>query len=99
MDKLNETQNLITGEDDRGMLENESGTQLESKSERFKRLASKRVNATMKQIELIGNLSSGSYEYSEEQVSKIFDTLQESLDSAKAKFSKTKQTKEAFSFD
>lgn len=74
------------------MSDNESATQIESKSERFKRLASKHVNATMKQIELIGNLSSGSYEYSEEQVNKIFDTLQESLDSAKAMFSKTKQT-------
>ena len=71
----------------------------ESKADRFKRLAAKRVNAVIKQIDLIGNLSSGSYEYTPEQVEKMFETMQDSLDDAKAKFSKSKQSKEAFSFD
>ena len=71
----------------------------ESKADRFKRLASKRVNAAIKQLELIGNLSSGAYEYTEDQVEKIFGTLQRSLDTSREMFSKTKQTKEAFSFD
>jgi len=62
----------------------------ESKHDRFKRLASKRVQNAIKKIELIGNLSSPGYEYSEEDVEKIFTSLQQTLDSVKESFSKRK---------
>ena len=60
----------------------------ESKHDRFKRLASKRVQNAVKKIELIGNLSSPGYEYSEEDVEKIIAMLQETLDQVKDSFSK-----------
>jgi len=87
-----ETENLAeeAGEEDTS-FENES------KADKFKRLASKRTNNAIKQIENIGKLSTSAYEYTPEQVEKIFDALQHTLDTAKAKFSKTKTEKETFS--
>ena len=68
----------------------------ESKSDRFKRLASKRVvNATSK-IELIANLAAPSYEYTPEEVAKILAALQGSVDKVKAAFSKQKIEKTVF---
>lgn len=62
----------------------------ESKHDRFKRLASKRVQNAVKKIELIGNLASPGYEYSEEDVEKIMNALQETIDQVKDAFSKRK---------
>ncbi len=46
----------------------------------FARLAEKRVNKTLKDIRLIGNLSNRTnYNYDAEQVEKIFQTLQTAL--------------------
>ena len=45
---------------------------------------------------MIGNLSSSSYEYSAEEVEKIFTTLQETLDKAKARFSPQRIEKQKF---
>jgi len=61
----------------------------ESKHDKFKRLAAQRVTNALKKIELIGNLSSPGYEYSSEEVDKIFVALQETLDGTKSKFSKS----------
>ena len=56
-------------------------------SENFKKLAEKRVNRTILSLKLIGNLSNKRvYEWNEDQVNKIFDTLQQVLDDNKAKF-------------
>ena len=63
----------------------------ESKQDKFKRLASQRVRNAIKKIELIGNLSSPGYESTPEDVEKIFATLQQTLESAKGKFSKAKK--------
>ncbi len=68
----------------------------ESKADKFKRLASKRTNNAIKQIENIGKLSTSAYEYTLEQVERIFGALQDTLDTAKAKFNKTKATKQKF---
>jgi uncharacterized protein YeeX (DUF496 family) len=60
---------------------------LETKREKFKELAEKRVNNALKNIQLIGNLSNtNNYEYSEEEVSKIFKILKEELQTAEARF-------------
>ncbi len=55
--------------------------------EKFVRLATKRVNSAIKVINLIGNLSNKSnYDYTEEDVAKIFKALQEELNACKKRF-------------
>lgn len=68
----------------------------ESKSDKFKRLASKRVVNAVSKIELIANLSSSSYESTPEEVEKILSALQGSVDKVKAAFSKQKIDKTVF---
>jgi len=68
----------------------------ESKGDRFKRLASKRVVNAISKIELITNLAAPSYEYTPEQVEKILGALQGSVDKVKAAFSKQKIEKTDF---
>ena len=63
----------------------------ETKHDKFKRLAAQRVTNALKKIELVGNLSSPGYEYTQEEVDKIFSALQQTLDNTKARFSKTKK--------
>lgn len=60
---------------------------MESRQERFKRLATRRVNNLLNQLRLLGNLSNkSSYDYSEEEVNKIFSAIEGQLRIAKAKF-------------
>lgn len=60
---------------------------MNSKRDKFKELAEKRVNNALKNIQLIGNLSNtNNYDYNEEDVSKIFRTLKEELQTAEARF-------------
>jgi len=63
----------------------------ESKHDKFKRLATLRVTNAIKKIEIIGNLSSAGYEYNPEEIEKIFMSLQQTLDSTKSRFSKSKK--------
>ena len=64
----------------------------ESRHERFKRLATLRTNAVLEKLRLIGNLSSKTnYEYSEEEVSKIFYAIDSQLRNIKALFSGKKK--------
>ena len=69
----------------------------ESKADKFKRLANNRVNNALKVIKNIGQLSAPAYEYTPEQVEKIFGALQAALDDAKEKFNKTKKKDDNFS--
>lgn len=72
----------------------ENGTE-ESKSEKFKRLASGRTNKILSTLTLLGNCSNtGSYEYTQEEVDKIFTALQSKLDETKAKFHPKNKEKE-----
>lgn len=60
---------------------------MRDKRDKFAELATNRVNRTVKDIRLIGNLSNRSaYEYSEEDVKKIAKTLQRELDQIKLRF-------------
>lgn len=60
---------------------------------KFVELAQARVNRTLKDIQLVGNLSNRSaYEFSETDVKKIFGALQRALDGAKARFSKQNES-------
>jgi len=74
----------------------DKSVQGESKSEKFKRLATKRVKNAISKVELIANLASSSYEYTPEEVEKILNTLQGSVDKVKAAFSKQKIEKTEF---
>lgn len=69
----------------------------ETKEEKFKRLSAQRVQKAAKYISALGNLSNnGSYEYSKENVDKIFGYLQKQLDDAKAKFDKNTDKSDKF---
>ena len=59
----------------------------ESKEEKFRRIASKRTNNILKQIDNLGKLAgSSAYEYNQEQIEKIFAAIQKAVDTAHAKF-------------
>lgn len=59
----------------------------ESRHDRFKRLASKRTNDILEKIRILGNCyNKSSYEYTEEEVNKIFSEIEKQLKLTKAKF-------------
>lgn len=63
----------------------------ESKEEKFKRLSKDRVNKVVKAIETLEHLSNkNQYEYSEKQVEKMFNYIEDSLAQAKASFANKK---------
>lgn len=59
----------------------------ETRHDRFKRIASKRTNDILEKIRILGNCSNkSSYEYTEEEVNKIFAEIDKQLKLTKAKF-------------
>jgi len=59
----------------------------ESRRERFKRVAVKRTNEILEKIRILGNCSNkSSYEYTEEEVNKIFSEIDRQLKLTKGKF-------------
>lgn len=70
--------------------------QNESKHDRFKRIATKRVRNAIKMIERIGNLATPGYQYTEEEAEKIFSTIQETVDNVKVLFSAKKKESKKF---
>lgn len=64
------------------------------KRDRFKRLAQQRTNIVLKKLKILGNCSNRSaYEYTEEEINKIFAAIDRQVRDVKAKFHFTK-TKE-----
>jgi hypothetical protein len=62
---------------------------VEAKSDRFKRLAEARVNKALACLRSIGKLSNrGHYEYGEDEVRKIFQTLKKELEESKGELDK-----------
>jgi len=60
---------------------------MESKNDKFKRLANKRVPAALEKLELIKNLSNtNNYEYSKEEVDTIIKALTVSINEIKKSF-------------
>lgn len=60
---------------------------MEDRNQRFKRLAIKRTNAVLEKLRLLGNLSSkANYDYSEEEVNKIFSAIEGQVRVVKTKF-------------
>ena len=62
----------------------------------FVRLAEARTNACIDRIRTIGNLSSGQYAKTPEDVDKMFSTLREALSAQEAKFLATKEARPKF---
>ena len=70
----------------------------ETKRDRFVRVAEARTNKILHQIRLIGNLSNkGVYEYSDQDIEKIFAALEEEIAAQKERFQQEGR-KKAFSF-
>lgn len=67
---------------------------METKKEKFRRLASSRTNKIIDMIDLLGNLSNKSnYDYSDSDVDKMFKAIDSSLKTAKSKFSSNSNPK------
>ena len=59
----------------------------ETNRERFKRLATLRTNAVLRRLKVLGNCANRSaYEYSEDEVNKIFSEVERKVREVKAKF-------------
>jgi hypothetical protein len=59
----------------------------ETKPERFKRIAGKRTNDVLDKIRLLGNCANrNTYEYSKDEVNKIFNEIEKNLKIAKLKY-------------
>ena len=64
----------------------------ESKRDRFRRLAILRGNRVLKDIKLIGNLSNkNNYEYTDDEIRRMFTMIEDELKLAKLKFSTKKK--------
>lgn len=60
---------------------------MESKRERFKRIAENRTNKIINMIDLLGNCSNkNNYEYTDEDIKSIFNAIESSLRMSKMKF-------------
>ncbi len=60
---------------------------MDKKRERFKRLASQRTNLILQRLKVLGNCSNRSaYEYTEEEVNKIFSEIEKKVREVKSKF-------------
>jgi ABC-type Fe3+-hydroxamate transport system substrate-binding protein len=73
-----------------------TATQVKSDSRaKFVELAGKRVTNALKAIRLIGNLSNrASYDYSKEDIAKIFAALNEEINSVRQRFEQPKDNRE-----
>ena len=61
---------------------------MDKRKDNFKRLAISRTNEVLKRLKILGNCSNRShYDYSEEEVSKIFSEIDKKVRETKAKFS------------
>lgn len=67
----------------------------EDRAQRFKRIATYRTNEVIDKLRLLGNLSNkANYDYSNEEVGKIFSAVESQLKIAKARFASPKKKNE-----
>jgi len=63
----------------------------ETKHDAFRRLATQRTNAVLERLRILGNCANpGLYEYTDEDVKKIFRTIESEVRTIKAKFSNSR---------
>ncbi len=66
----------------------------ENRRERFKRLATARTNTVLQKLKVLGNCANRqAYEYTEEEIDKIFASVDKYLKSIKSKFHFPKEEK------
>lgn len=66
----------------------------QNRQDRFKRLATARTNAVLQRLKVLGNCANRqAYEYTEDEVEKIFATIDKYLRSIKSKFNFPKEEK------
>lgn len=64
----------------------------ETRAEAFKRLASQRTNAVLEKLRVLGNCANRHlYEYSEEDVRKMFKAIEDEVKRTKSKFIGTRK--------
>jgi len=67
---------------------------MESKHEKFKRIASKRTNDIIEKLRILSNCSNkNTYYYTEVDINKIFSEIDKQIKTAKAKFLISKDKK------
>lgn len=70
---------------------------MESKKERFKRLAAARTNAILHRIKVLSNCANPQlYEYEEQDIDKIFSEIEKNVREAKSRFHFSKPKKRQF---
>ncbi len=63
------------------------GGHQQTKSERFRRLATLRTNAILQRLKILGNCSNRSaYEYTEDEINKIFAEIERKVRQVRAQF-------------
>jgi hypothetical protein len=69
------------------MPERKSDMTIETKRDRFQRLAEKRTNDVLERLRILGNCANrGQYEYTAEDVRKIFRAIETEVNVVKMKF-------------
>lgn len=72
----------------------------ESKRERFVRIATSRTNKILDSIRVLGNCANkNAYEYTDEDIEKIFGSIEKELKNIKNKFLETDAKKERFTLE
>ena len=90
-DEVNENENGSEG--------NDAAQPGETKEQRFKRVAERRVNIVLKNFRLLCNLKSASYSSTSQQRDKIVSAIRSALGELEAAWAGEKPNKDAFSLD
>ena len=70
----------------------QNNIKIDTNRDRFKRLATLRTNTVLKRLKVLGNCVNRSvYEYSEDDINKIFSEVEKAVRSTKSKFHFTKK--------
>jgi len=73
------------------------GEVMSVKKDNFKRIAESRTNRIINLIDLLGNLSNKSYyDYSDDEIEKIFNAIEDALELQKQKFKLGSNKKQKF---
>ena len=68
---------------------------MENKKERFKRVATRRTNAILKKLQVLGHCANRSaYEYTDEEVAKIFTEIERATKLTRMKFQPNNKNRE-----
>lgn len=73
---------------------------MENRHDKFKRIAENRTNKILHYIDLLGNCSNRrSYDYTDEEIKKIFTAIEKELQKTKHKFQNSKSKSKQFTLD